>query len=221
MSHFRYRWQSERRKYSCRYHRGNRDYPLPYPLDPEHVKQLVSAIDEVRDRAMILMLLRTGMRIGELLNVQYQDLNTKEQKVIIRRSAKNGPGRVAYFSEDARSALKSWLRKRDSETDTLFHSRNRGQLSYASARAMFNKYLAKAGLLDKGYTLHCLRHTYASELLNAGMRLESLQKLMGHRDIEVTRRYARLTDKTLEKEYFRAMSIIEGGEIDGQYRFNL
>jgi site-specific recombinase XerD len=170
---------------------------------------------------MILMLLRTGMRIGELLNVQHQDLNMKEQKVIIHRGAKNGLGRMVYFSKDARSALKSWLRKRDSETDTLFHSRNRGQLSYAGARAMFNKHLARAGLLDKGYTLHCLRHTYASELLNAGIRLESLQKLMGHRDIEVTRRYARLTDITLEKEYFRAMSVIEKGDIHGQYRFDL
>jgi integrase len=169
---------------------------------------------------MILMLLRTGMRIGELLNVKVQDINMKEQKVIIHRGAKNGLGRVVYFSKDVRSALKAWLRKRGSEPDTLFNSRKRGHLSYAGARAMFNKHLARGGLLDKGYTLHCLRHTYASELLNAGMRLESLQKLMGHSDIEVTRRYARLTDKTLEKEYFRAMSVIERWEIDGQYRSN-
>lgn len=53
----------------------------------------------------------------------------------------------------------------------------------------------------KGYTVHSCRHTFASELLNAGMRLEVLQQLMGHQDIEVTRRYARLTDKTREEEY--------------------
>ena len=61
------------------------------------------------------------------------------------------------------------------------------------------------------------RHTFASELLNAGMRLEVLQQLLGHQDIEVTRRYARLTDKTREEEYFRAMAIIEKGGIDGDY----
>jgi len=49
------------------------------------------------------------------------------------------------------------------------------------------------------------------------MRLEVLQQLMGHQDIEVTRRYARLTDKTREEEYFRAMALIEKGEIDGEY----
>ena len=58
----------------------------------------------------------------------------------------------------------------------------------------------------------------ASELLNAGMRLEVLQQLLGHQDIEVTRRYARLTDTTRREEYFRAMAKIEKGEIDGDYR---
>ena len=77
--------------------------------------------------------------------------------------------------------------------------------------------IQKAGLEQKGYTVHCLRHTFASELLNAGMRLECLQQLMGHQDIEVTRRYARLTDRTREEEYFRAMAIIEKGGIDGDY----
>lgn len=85
---------------------------------------------------------------------------------------------------------------------------------------MFMKYLKKAGLSHKGYTLHCLRHTFASEMLNAGMRLECLQPLLGHSNIEVTRRYAKLTDKTREEEYFRAMEIIERGEIDGDYRLD-
>jgi len=85
---------------------------------------------------------------------------------------------------------------------------------------MFVKYLHKAGLAHKGYTLHCLRHTFATEMLNAGMRLECLQPLLGHSDIEVTRRYARLTDKSREEDYFTAMEIIERGDIDGDYRLD-
>jgi site-specific recombinase XerD len=83
---------------------------------------------------------------------------------------------------------------------------------------MFKKYLHKAGLADKGYTVHCLRHTCATELLNAGMRIECLQQLLGHSKLEVTRIYARLTDKTREQEYFKAMAIIEAGGIDGSDR---
>ena len=78
--------------------------------------------------------------------------------------------------------------------------------------------LLDAGLAHKGYTLHCLRHTFASELLNAGMRLECLQPLLGHSSIEMTRRYARLTDTTRKEEYFRAMAIIEKGGVHGDYR---
>ena len=96
---------------------------------------------------------------------------------------------------------------------------HRGQpLCYEAARARFTRYVEKAGLSHKGYTLHCLRHTFASELLNAGMRLECLQQLLGHSTIEMTRRYARLTDNTRKEEYFRAMAIIERGEINGHYR---
>jgi hypothetical protein len=85
---------------------------------------------------------------------------------------------------------------------------------------MFEKYLKQAGLGEKGYSLHSLRHTFASELLNARMRLEYLQELLGHDSIEVTRRYARLTDNSREEEYFRAMGRIERGEIDGHYRLD-
>ena len=74
------------------------------------------------------------------------------------------------------------------------------------------KYLQKAGLQHNGYTLHCLRHTYATDLLNARMPLECLRVLLGHSNLEITRRYARLSDKTREEEYFRAMQRILKGE---------
>ena len=93
-------------------------------------------------------------------------------------------------------------------------------MSYGTAQSIFGRRLRAAGLVRKGYTLHCLRHTFASELLSAGMPRESLQILTGHSNIEVTRMYARLTNKALEKDYFQAMQIIERGDIDGSYRNN-
>ncbi len=79
----------------------------------------------------------------------------------------------------------------------VFHAQGRPSMSYNNARMRFRKYLAKAALSHRGYTLHSLRHTYASELLNAGMRLECLQQLLGHSSIEMTRRYARLSPELL------------------------
>jgi integrase/recombinase XerD len=123
-----------------------------------------------------------------------------------------------YLSDDAVSALKAWLKMRDVHKEFLFYAQGRKNMAYSTARLIFEQYIAKASLAHKGYSLHALRHTFASELLNAGMRIECLQPLMGHSSLDVTRRYAQLTDKTREEEYFRAMTIIERGEIDGHYR---
>ena len=193
---------------------------LPRAMDPEDVTRLLSVIDSTRDRAMILVLLRTGMRIGELLNLMLTEVNLKERRVEIYEAEKTRVGRVVYLSEDARVALKTWFRERDPDKKLLFYAQGRCSMSYNNARMRFRKYLAKAALSHRAYTLHCLRHTCASELLNAGMRLECLQQLLGHSSIEMTRRYARLTDKTREEEYFRAMSKIERGEIDGSYQLD-
>lgn len=190
--------------------------PLPRAIGPEDLKQLLSVINHTRDRALILLLLRTGMRIGELLNTKVDDLDLREKKILIYQAVKTGVGRVVYYSDDAQEALLIWLRLRDPFKDYLFYGQGRAShcLSYEAARIMFKKYLKKAGLQYSGYTLHCLRHTFATDLLNAGMRLECLQLLMGHTNLEVTRRYARLSDKTREEQYFKAMERIVKGDID-------
>ena len=191
---------------------------LPRAMDPLDVKHLLSVIQNIRDRAMILVLLRTGMRIGELLQTRVSDVHLDERKILLWVGEKNRMGRVVYLSEDACEAVRDWGRKRDPHKALLFYARGRSSMSYTRARMLFGKYLQKANLSHKGYSLHCLRHTCATELLNAGMRLECLQQLLGHSTVEQTRRYARLTDKTREEEYFRAMARIERRQSDERDR---
>jgi len=193
---------------------------LPRAMDPADVRQLLCGIERTRDRAMVLVLLRTGMRIGELLNTKLRDVHLEKLRIEIPQAQKNSVGRVVYLSNDARDALRAWLCEREPHRTFLFHTQGRGTMGYAIARVLFQKYLVQAGLQDRGYTLHSLRHTFASEMLNAGMRLECVQQLLGHTHIEVTRRYARLTDVTREEEYFRAMEIIEKGGIHGHYQLD-
>jgi integrase/recombinase XerC/integrase/recombinase XerD len=190
---------------------------LPRAIDPEDLKILLPLIDQPRDRALILLLLRTGMRIGELLDLRVADINMAEKKVLIYLGEKNSRGRVVYFSEDAEEALKEWLRLRDPKKEMLFYAGKGFTMSYVTARLILYKYLEKAGLAHKKYSPHSLRHTFATELLNAGLRLEVLQQLLGHAKIEMTRLYARLTDKTREGEYFRAMALIEKGEVNEHF----
>ena len=195
---------------------------LPRAMDPDDLRKFLHIIEgaHVQERAMIMVLLRTGMRIGELLNTKVADVHIKERKIEIYEGEKNRLGRVVYLSDDAVIALRKWLKERNTWEEYLIYSRHgrSDTMSYSTARSIFQRYIVKAGLAHKGYSLHTLRHTFATELLNVGMRLECLQVLLGHYSIEETRRYARLTDKTREEEYFKAMSKIERGNRNGNDR---
>jgi integrase/recombinase XerD len=187
---------------------------LPRAIDPQHLDQLLGAIDDCRDRALIMLLLRSGMRIGELLNCKLQDIDLNEQKILIYQSDKTSVGRAVYYSADAQQALLAWLRVRDAGRRYLFYGQKDKPLCYEAARAIFQRCLQKADLQYSGYSLHCLRHSFATGLLNAKMPLECLRVLLGHSNLEITRRYARLSDKTREEEYFAAMQRILKGDVD-------
>jgi integrase/recombinase XerD len=95
---------------------------LPRAIEAEPLNRLMSVITKTRDRAMILLLLRTGMRIGELLETTLSDINLQEQKIMICEASKTGIGRVVYFSNDARTALEQWLQQRDVSQPFLFYN---------------------------------------------------------------------------------------------------
>lgn len=193
---------------------------LPKAIPAEDLETLLSAITTTRDQALILLLLRTGMRIGELLQVKVTDILLPEKKILLFLGEKNFQGRVVYFSDDALHALQEWLDIRDVTQQYLFYSRKKKQLSYVACWMVMKKALERAGLDHKGYSLHSLRHTFATTMLNAGMRLEVLQQLLGHKSIDITMRYARMSDTTRENEYFKAMSAIEKGEQHEPHRVN-
>ena len=194
---------------------------LPKAIPADDIQRLRTAITTLRDRALILLLLRTGMRIGELLSVKIADIIPAERKILIYQGEKNYQGRVVYYSKDAEQALQRWLIERNDHSEYLFPGQaGRSNLSYVAAWGAMRKALDRADLSDKGYSLHSLRHTFATDMLNGGMRLEVLQRLLGHQEIEMTMRYARMTDQTREHEYFKAMERIEQGNHHGSQRIN-
>ncbi len=185
---------------------------LPRAIPMEDLRAIVAAITSVRDRALVLLLLHTGMRIGELLQLKMTDIILPERKILLFIGEKNLHGRVVYYNREAEEALKEWLAVRNRGSESLFYGYRGRELSYAAARKVFEKVTLQAGLEQKGYSLHSLRHTFATNMLNAGLRLEVLQKLLGHLNIEMTLRYAKIADGTREAAYFKAMAVIEKGE---------
>ena len=193
---------------------------LPRAMPHEDVKLLLSVLNDIRSRALILLLLRTGMRVGELLEVKLPDIVFPERKILLYLGEKNFQGRVVYYSKDAADALQLWLQYRDKSSEYLFPGKECSPISYATSRRILHKPLRRAGLMGKGYTLHSLRHTVATDMLNAGMRIEVLQQLLGHYEIAMTMRYARLVDRTREQEYFKAMNHIEHGRHHESHNIN-
>ncbi len=190
---------------------------LPRPMAPEDTRRFVQALEDVRDRAIFMVLLRTGMRVGELLAARVQEVDLGEASFTIPKGKKNRRGRVVYLSAEAHGALSAWLAERLGEpTEPLFPGRWGRPLSYNAVRKRFKAHLAKAGV-TRAYGLHSLRHTFATEMLNAGLRLEVLQRLLGHDDLSQTQRYARLSAPRQKEEYFHHIALVESRrDLDGE-----
>jgi integrase/recombinase XerD len=140
---------------------------LPKAIPDEDLKQILSNITTVRNRAIILLLLHTGMRIGELLNVKMADIILSENKILLPLGEKNLHGRIVYYSSAAEQALNQWLGIRKPDSDYLFYGYRGGELSYVIAWTIMKKAVQKAGLGGRGYSLHSLRHYVESDIMGS------------------------------------------------------
>lgn len=184
--------------------------PLPRALSDEQVHRFLATIEQVLDRAVFLLLVRSGIRLGELVALELQDIDLEPQQLFIRQGHKNRRGRVVYFSADAGQALQRWLQDRCSQqTSKLFHNPYGRALNHRWVQRHFRTYAQRAEL-ERRLTVHSLRHTFACQLLNAGVDLVTLQELLGHDSIVITQRYARLSNRVRRAEYFQAITQIEG-----------
>ena len=102
---------------------------LPKAIPTEDLQRFLAVIRNKRDRALILLLLHTGMRIGELLQVKVFDIILPERKILLHLGEKNNEGRVVYYSTDAEKALQAWLKIRNPDQKYLFHGNSQSNLA--------------------------------------------------------------------------------------------
>jgi site-specific recombinase XerD len=180
---------------------------LPKPMTDTDLAAFFRVIDSVRDRLIFLLMLRCGLRVSEVCALTWGALDFQDGTVRIN----NGKGqvdRIAYFSPDVAHALQTWQAHQSTGT-WLFPSRKRqgAPLKRSMINVLMNQYLAAAAITNH-YSPHSLRHTFATQLLNAGVPLEVLKELMGHHSIHVTLRYTHLYDTTKRRQYDHAMTKI-------------
>jgi len=191
---------------------------LPKPMAEQDLINFFKVIDSLRDRLIFLLMLRCGLRVSEVCRLTWQAIDLQAATLRVN----NGKGqvdRIAYISPDLEKTLALW-HERSGQSHYLFPSRKvrLAPLGRGDVHWQMKKYLRLAGI-SKQYSPHCLRHTFATQLLNAGVSLEVLKELMGHRSVQMTLRYTQLYDATKRQQYDLAMENIErrqansGGEL--------
>ncbi|NMC34987.1 MAG: tyrosine-type recombinase/integrase [Veillonellaceae bacterium] len=157
------------------------------------------------DRATFYLLWQGGMRLGEVEDLRLENLDVPGQRLSVR-SGKNLKDRTVYLTEHVLLALKEYLSVRgEGSSDHVFLYRN-AALSKDLIRSRLKTIGTRIGV--KVYP-HRLRHTCASQLLNAGCRITSIQAFLGHKKLNTTMIYARAYDQTVADDYFAAMSRVE------------
>jgi site-specific recombinase XerD len=184
---------------------------LPRPVNEQDLRRFFAVVHDFRDRAMFTLMLRCGLRISEVAELQMHDLYIGEapSRLIIR--GKGSRERTSYLSPEAERDLQNWLDKRPNvHCDHVFLSYQHKRLSTTSINARINRAREQSGV---ELTAHRLRHTFADHLLSVGMPITSIQKLMGHRFVETTQNYAMANDKQVESDFYSASEKLEGWKL--------
>ena len=158
--------------------------------------------DARRDRAALELLYSSGLRIGELVGLDVNDLDLEQ--CLVRVTGKGGRQRILPVGSKAMSALRDYLRVRLSAADpaepALFLGRRGGRLNDRVFRRRFEGYILKLGLAT-GLSPHALRHTFATHMLEGGADVRTVQELLGHVSLSTTQKYTHVNLTQLMKAY--------------------
>jgi len=161
--------------------------------------------DALLDRATFYLLWQAGLRRGEVEDLHREDLNLEGRRLTVRRG-KGLIDRTVFLTDTVVGALKAYLAVRGpGPTDHVFLYRNQ-----ALSKDLIHGRLKACGeRVNVPVYAHRLRHTCATQLLNAGCRITSIQKFLGHKRLNTTLTYARAHDQTVAEDYYTAMSSVE------------
>jgi site-specific recombinase XerD len=184
---------------------------LPRPVQEADLRQFFEAITDTRDLAMFTLMLRCGLRIGEVAGLQISDLFLEEDFPRLMIRGKGSRERTVYLSPQAMQALKEYLSIRPMvSSEFVFLSYQLDGLSTTAIHKRLMRYREQAGL---SLTAHRLRHSFANDLLNAEVPITTIQKLMGHRWIESTQAYVQANDQQIREDYYAACQTLEGWQL--------
>lgn len=181
--------------------------PLPRHLRDDDVSIFFETVTKSRDAAMFMLMLRCGLRVEEVANLTLDAIDYRRSQIIVR-CGKGAKDRVVYISNDAADALAVYLRKRVQTREQKVFLVEKGlckgkPISVRGIQKRIEYYSKQSGI---PVSCHQLRHTMATQLLNADADLVTIQDLLGHEKIKTTMRYCKLSNLKTQRDYFKAVS---------------
>ncbi len=183
--------------------------PLPMYLHDNELRLFLEGVSSIRDLAMFMLMLRCGLRVQEVVNLTLDVIDYRHSRILVK-SGKGGKDRTVYISNDAAVALAKYLRKRPrtSERQIFLAEQGRYKGKPISVRAVQKRIEHYAREIGISVTCHRLRHTMATQLLNADADIVSIQEMLGHSRIKTTQRYSKLLNLKAQRDYFKAMEVV-------------
>lgn len=179
---------------------------LPRDIQDPVLEKLFAVITGPRDRAMFLLMLRCGLRVGEVRNLSLSDLYLEPSHASLPRLWLHGKGdrqRVVYLSPQPLAALQVWLQIRpDSPDEAVFLNRFGRRLSVTAIQKRLAVYCRQAEIW---VTCHQLRHTFGRHLTEARTPVTTIQKLLGHARLQTTEIYLHISDSQVQADYQAAI----------------
>lgn len=189
------------------------DRNLPHFLTVADMRKLLATpkanpLFGSRDAAILESLYSAGLRVGEVVGLNLDDIDLTDGVLVVRGKGKKE--RIALLGDEALVAVRHWLPDRAAllaglgrESPAVFLNKNGGRLTVRSVGRLLERYLALAGL-DPRTTPHTLRHSFATHMLDAGADIRGVQELLGHKSLATTQIYTHVTTQRLQDGYLKA-----------------
>ena len=172
-----------------------KDRKLPVVLSKEEVAKILSSVENLKHKALLMIVYSAGLRVGEVVRLRVEDIDSKRMLIHVKGS-KGRKDRYTILSGIALQVLQEYWRKYPPSNWLFEGARNGRYLSIRSAQKIFEQACERA-YIRKDVTIHSLRHSFATHLLEGGTDLRYIQELLGHRDSKTTEIYTHVSTKSL------------------------
>lgn len=169
---------------------------LPVVLSQTEVERIIAVTTNLKHKTILLLIYSAGLRLGELLNLRLGDIDSKAMRLHICQ-AKGKKDRYVMLSHNVLTLLKQYY-KQYQPKNYLFEGQNGGKYSPKSVQNVFKKALQKTNI-KKQATVHTLRHSFATHLLDNGTDIRYIQELLGHKKLETTQIYTHVSSYSIKQ----------------------